>query len=80
MYGIEDVLETVTDAQSEYIQRTEGSKARKWLGGLSTRIMYYGKIIDVMSQHHPEYVSLAWGTMKFLFVVSMNRPLGDSRC
>ncbi|KAF2203369.1 hypothetical protein GQ43DRAFT_367054 [Delitschia confertaspora ATCC 74209] len=28
--------------------------------------------MDVMSQHHPEYVSLAWGTMKFLFVLVLN--------
>ncbi|KAL0259214.1 hypothetical protein SLS55_006719 [Diplodia seriata] len=68
MYNIEDVLETVTEAQSKYAQKTEGSRVRKWLGGLSTRIMYYGQIIDVMAQHHPEYVSLAWGTLKFLFV------------
>lgn len=79
-YGIEDVLETVTEAQLKYAQRTEGSKVRKWLGGLSTRITYYGQIIDVLSQHHPEYVSLAWGTMKFLFVVSMNRTLEEPRC
>lgn len=26
-------------------------------------------IFDTFSQHHPEYVSLAWGTLKFLFVV-----------
>ncbi|KAF4542891.1 hypothetical protein BFW01_g4810 [Lasiodiplodia theobromae] len=71
-YGIEDVLETVTEAQLKYAQRTEGSKVRKWLGGLSTRITYYGQIIDVLSQHHPEYVSLAWGTMKFLFVLVLN--------
>lgn len=25
----------------------------------------------MLSQHHPEYVSLAWGTMKFLFIVSI---------
>jgi hypothetical protein len=23
-----------------------------------------------LSQHHPEYVSLAWGALKFLFIVS----------
>lgn len=78
VYSIEDVLETVAEAQSKYAQKAEGFKARKWLGGLSTRIMYYGQIVDVMSQHHPEYVSLAWGTLKFLFVVSISRFLGVS--
>jgi len=31
--------------------------------------MYYGVIMDTLSQHHPEYVSLAWGAIKFLFIV-----------
>jgi len=25
--------------------------------------------MDVLVQHHPEYVSLAWGAMKFIFGV-----------
>ncbi|KAK3312173.1 hypothetical protein B0H66DRAFT_395086 [Apodospora peruviana] len=28
--------------------------------------------MDVLSQHNPEYVSLAWGAMKFLFVAVIN--------
>lgn len=32
-------------------------------------------IFDVYAQHHPEYVSLAWGTMKFLFIVSLSSIL-----
>lgn len=27
--------------------------------------------MDVLVQHHPEYVALAWGAMKLLFVVSL---------
>lgn len=44
-------------------------KARLWLVGLSEKLMYYGNIFDVMAQHHPEYVSLAWGTFKLVFIV-----------
>lgn len=69
-HGICDVLGIVAEAQAKYQGRVEESKVRRWLGVLSSRVMYYGQIMDVMSQHHPEYVSLAWGTMKFLFVVS----------
>lgn len=29
-------------------------------------------IFDTFAQHHPEYVSLAWGTMKFLFISVLN--------
>ena len=46
------------------------AQARVWLTRLSEKLVYYGNIFDVMAQHHPEYVSLAWGTFKLLFVVS----------
>lgn len=46
------------------------AKTRIWLIGLSETLVHYGNIFDVMVQHHPEYVSLAWGTFKLLFVVS----------
>lgn len=29
-------------------------------------------IFDTFAQHHPEYVSLAWGAMKFLFISVLN--------
>lgn len=47
------------------------AKARVWLTGLSEKLLHYGNIFDVLIQHHPEYVSLAWGTFKLLFVVSL---------
>ncbi|PWW73202.1 hypothetical protein C7212DRAFT_223912, partial [Tuber magnatum] len=47
-------------------------KPRKWLECFSSRVAYYGKIMDVLVQHHPEYASLAWGTMKLLFVLVIN--------
>ncbi|KAF2267733.1 hypothetical protein CC78DRAFT_456466 [Lojkania enalia] len=34
--------------------------------------MHYSTIFDVIAQHHPEYVALAWGAMKFLFVAVLN--------
>lgn len=36
---------------------------------ISKRVSYYGKVMDVLVQQHPEYVSLAWGTMKLVFGV-----------
>lgn len=32
-------------------------------------MLYYGAALDILAQHHPEYVSLAWGTIKFIFIV-----------
>ena len=46
-------------------------KARLWSTEVSEVLVYYGNIFDVLVQHHPEYVSLAWGTFKLLFVVSI---------
>lgn len=37
--------------------------------------MYYGRVFDTLAQHHPEYVALAWGTIKLVFVVYTTGPL-----
>jgi hypothetical protein len=49
------------------------------LSKFSSRICYYGQIFDVLVQHHPEYVSLAWGAMKFLFVVGTTSDCVQTR-
>ncbi|KAF4542778.1 Nacht domain protein [Lasiodiplodia theobromae] len=71
-YRINDVVEVVAAAKEKYDQRTKGSKARKWLSYFSSQVTYYGQVLDVLAQHHPEYVSLAWGTMKFVFILVLN--------
>ena len=67
---IHDVEEAVTAAREKYENRSGQSKVRKWLANCSKRVVYCGVIMDTLSQHHPEYVSLAWGALKFLFIVS----------
>jgi hypothetical protein len=64
-----DVQRIIERSRSTYEDRIQGKKARKWLSRLSSRICHYGRVLDVLVQHHPEYVSLAWGALKFLFVV-----------
>ena len=74
-----DVQLELLDALKRY-ESTSESKARRWLVALSERIAFYGQVFDVLVQHHPEYVSLAWGTFKFIFQVflsAMNRPSSD---
>jgi hypothetical protein len=66
-----DVLKIVNDSKARYETR-HTSKARDWLKVFSSRVAHYGVILDVFVQHHPEYVSLAWGTMKFLFMVGVS--------
>jgi hypothetical protein len=65
-----DVEQAVISAKQKYEKKSPKSRARKWLSSCSSRLMYYSVIMDTLSQHHPEYVSLAWGAIKFLFIVS----------
>lgn len=67
---LQDVVEEVTKAQTRYETQRGDSKTRKCILAFSKRVHYYGKIMDVLVQHHPEYVSLAWGAMKMVFGVS----------
>ncbi|EHK99429.1 hypothetical protein M7I_4727 [Glarea lozoyensis 74030] len=69
---MEDVLKTVNAGKRKYDMRTKHMDARRWLRKLSRGILYYASILDVIAQHHPEYVSLAWGAMKFTLVGIIN--------
>ncbi|KAI0403449.1 hypothetical protein F4802DRAFT_608043 [Xylaria palmicola] len=66
-----DFVATILEARSKYESRPN-SKAYTWLEKLSGRVAYYGATLDVLVQHHPEYVSLAWGGFKFLFHAVLN--------
>ncbi|KAK1753317.1 hypothetical protein QBC47DRAFT_388193 [Echria macrotheca] len=65
---IDEVLAAVQDAQREYHMSRGKGKAWKWITRLSSRILFYAEVMDVMSEHHPEYVSLAWGLVKLVFI------------
>jgi hypothetical protein len=67
-HSMQDVQAIVQDAKEKYVSSKQG-KAGKWLTKLSSRIMLYSTLLDTFSQHHPEYVSLAWGAFKVVFVV-----------
>ena len=66
--SINDILQTV-DAARQIYQDKRSSKVWKWLTRFSARVNHYSAVLDVMVQHHPEYVALVWGAMKLLFVV-----------
>jgi hypothetical protein len=67
--SLDDILVVVENARRHYDKDQSGSRLRRYMEQISERIHYYGNIMDVFVQHHPEYVSLAWGTMKLLFGV-----------
>ncbi|KAI1379320.1 hypothetical protein F4677DRAFT_408614 [Hypoxylon crocopeplum] len=70
-FSAQDFTTTLLEARSKY-ESQRNSKAYKWLEKLSSRVAYYGVVLDVLVQHHPEYVSLAWGAFKFLFLAVLN--------
>jgi hypothetical protein len=78
-HTIADVQDEIRRAQERYNLRSQGSRVRTWLSRFSAGVLYYGRILDVLVQHHPEYVSLAWGTTKLLFVVSSKSLSSSSR-
>ncbi|KAI1742632.1 hypothetical protein F4680DRAFT_411276 [Xylaria scruposa] len=69
--SIEDVISDIRDAQAKYSSRPNG-KTWKWATRLSGKIMFYSQVLDVLAQHHPEYVSLAWGAFKFVLMGVIN--------
>ncbi|EAU29358.1 predicted protein [Aspergillus terreus NIH2624] len=63
---MEDLLKAVKKAQEECHGRRTDSAVGRCMVQLAERIHYYGNIMDVLSQHHPEFTALAWGAMKLL--------------
>ncbi|KAI9687108.1 MAG: hypothetical protein M1822_002519 [Bathelium mastoideum] len=68
---LHDVEAALLAAKASYDVRAN-SRARRYLNKVSAGIMYYGNVMDMLVQHHPEYVSLGWGTMKLIFVLVLN--------
>ncbi|KAH5020695.1 hypothetical protein HBI75_165270 [Parastagonospora nodorum] len=76
---LQDVIDEVNKAKAQYDNKNNGSKLYKHITSFSRRVVYYGKVLDVMVQHHPEYVSLAWGTLKLVFgVIVEHERLGST--
>lgn len=67
---MDDLLHAVKDAQENFRQNRTGSAYGRYMNQLAEKIHYYGNIMDVLVQHHPEFTSLAWGAMKLLVGVS----------
>lgn len=67
---IHDVMRIIQDVKDKFEnQAKKGTAAKVWLEKFSCRVMYYGKVFDTLAQHHPEYVALAWGAVKFVLMV-----------
>ncbi|KAJ8112585.1 hypothetical protein OPT61_g5070 [Boeremia exigua] len=69
---LEGVQDVVKRAMDKYNSSRGENETRTWLVKLSQRIHLYSSVLDVFAQHHPEYVALAWGSMKFLLMAVLN--------
>lgn len=70
--SLEDIQEAVGKSMHEYEARGKNPKTVKWLHRAAKSIIHYSNVFDVFVPRNPEYVSLAWGAMKFLFTVCSN--------
>ncbi|KAI0452894.1 hypothetical protein F5B21DRAFT_316988 [Xylaria acuta] len=70
--NVESVLASVVEARVAYEIRKGESKVREALVSFSEKVHHYSRITDVFVSHHPEYVALAYGAIKFLFVGVVN--------
>jgi hypothetical protein len=69
--SVEEVRTIVAKSMEKYESQKALSKSKKWLRSFSQKVEIYGDVLDVLVQHHPQYVALVWGAMKFLFTVCM---------
>lgn len=63
----------VSAAKEAYETKRSDNKAKKWLTKLSSRVLFYSSVLDMLASHHPEYTALVWGSLKFLMRVSDGR-------
>ncbi|CAG8984026.1 hypothetical protein HYALB_00002966 [Hymenoscyphus albidus] len=80
--GIVDIQLALKEAKEKYDSRKAvQSTVRNWLSMFSSRLLYYGGVleVDLAFPASPEYVALAWGSIKFLFVAVLNHEESISR-
>ncbi|KAG9764582.1 hypothetical protein KCU73_g901, partial [Aureobasidium melanogenum] len=72
LYGqttMNGVLSVIGQARARAIPTdSRWSRVSGKLDAISSRTIYYGGVLDTLAQHHPEYVSLAWGAIKFVLM------------
>src|ERR1700743_1540558 len=69
--SISDFKRSVDQIKADYSARRRGSRCTRLLTKLSARVKYYGNVLDLLAQYHPEYVALVWGSAKLVLMVSI---------
>ncbi|KAK0639832.1 hypothetical protein B0T16DRAFT_248703 [Cercophora newfieldiana] len=69
-------LQDIQNAMKGALESYQGRPARRatvvWLSKAASHIQFYGRVFDVMAQHHPEYLALGWGAVKFFLMAVIN--------
>lgn len=68
--SMEDVKKLIEESQKKYEDEKKFAKARKWIAQATATIHHYSGVIDVFAQVDPLHVSLVWGSMKLVVLVS----------
>jgi hypothetical protein len=77
--SLEDIQEVVKKSMNKYKAGGKNPKTVKWLQRTVKNITHYSNVFDVFVEQSPGYASLAWGAMKFLFMVSSHLNLRPQR-
>jgi hypothetical protein len=73
------MVETAQEGYEDKSRQHKHTGMMQSLEKLSSRIMYYGKVMNTLAQHHAECVALVWGAMKFVLTVCHNLPEHDAQ-
>jgi hypothetical protein len=75
-----DVLAAVTKAREVYETKSDKhAKARDWINTFASSVTQYASVFDVLAQADPLHAGLAWGAIKFVFMVCSYPRLEASR-
>lgn len=71
---MDDALEAVRAARDKYVEKKKrrhrvDTALSSWWVNAAARITCFGSVIDTFISSNPEYSALAWGAIKFLFMV-----------
>ncbi|TGJ81290.1 hypothetical protein E0Z10_g7473 [Xylaria hypoxylon] len=70
--SLADVLIDVEKTERTYRSHRESQTIMPFLRKTASFIMTYGQVVETLVQHHPEYVALVWGTLKFILMGIQN--------
>lgn len=66
---LDDLRVATQTVETQYRASRSKNGKMHWINGFSSRVMHYEKVFDALAQHHPEYVGLVWGIIKFVLMV-----------